>query len=83
MEELLKILNEVKPGVDYENETDLIGHGVLDSITMVTLVLQLSDEFDVDISPVDITPENLKTSKSRYRYWKMAETDCRQKILEE
>ena len=50
MEELLKILNEVKPGVDYENETDLIGHGVLDSITMVTLVLQLSDEFDVDIS---------------------------------
>ena len=24
MEELLKILNEVKPGVDYENETDLI-----------------------------------------------------------
>lgn len=50
MEELLKILNEVKPGVDYENETDLIGHGVLDSITMVTLVLQISDEFDVDIS---------------------------------
>ena len=92
MEELLKILNEVKPGVDYENETDLIGHGVLDSITMVTLVLQLSDEFDVDISPVDITPENfktvqtiydMKTSKSRYRYWKMAGTDCRQKILEE
>ncbi len=28
MEELLKILNEVKPGVDYENETDLIGHGM-------------------------------------------------------
>ena len=61
MEELLKILNDVKPGVDYENETDLIGHGVLDSITMVTLVLQLSDEFDVDITPVDITPENFKT----------------------
>ena len=66
MEELLKILNEVKPGVDYENETDLIGHGVLDSITMVTLVLQLSDEFDVDISPVDITPENFKTVQTIY-----------------
>ena len=63
MEELLKILNEVKPGVDYENETDLIGHGVLDSITMV---LQLSDEFDVDISPVDITPENFKTVQTIY-----------------
>lgn len=67
MEELLKILNEVKPGVDYENETDLIGHGVLGfSITMVTLVLQLSDEFDVDISPVDITPENFKTVQTIY-----------------
>lgn len=66
MEELLKILNEVKPGVDYEKETDLIGHGVLDSITMVTLVLQLSDEFDVDISPVDITQENFKTVQTIY-----------------
>ena len=42
------------------------GHGVLDSITMVTLVLQLSDEFDVDISPVDITPENFKTVQTIY-----------------
>lgn len=63
---IIKDLNEVKPGVDYENETDLIGHGVLDSITMVTLVLQLSDEFDVDISPVDITPENFKTVQTIY-----------------
>ena len=31
MDELLEILNEVKPGVDFENDTDLIGHGVLDS----------------------------------------------------
>ena len=66
MEELLKILNDVKPGGDYENETDLIGHGVLDSITMVTLVLQLSDEFDVDISHVDITPEKIKTVQTIY-----------------
>lgn len=41
MDELLEILNEVKPGVDFENDTDLIGHGVLDSITMVTLVMEL------------------------------------------
>ena len=39
---------------------------MLDSITMVTLVLQLSDEFDVDISPVDITPENFKSVQTIY-----------------
>ena len=73
MEELLKILNDVKPGVDYE--TDLIGHGVLDSITMVTLVLQLSDEFDVDITPVDITPENFKTVQTIYDMIKRLEDE--------
>jgi hypothetical protein len=61
MEELLEILQEVKPGVDFENDTDLIGHGVLDSITMVTLVLELNDAFDIEITPVDIVPENFKT----------------------
>ena len=56
MDELLEILNEVKPGVDFENDTDLIGHGVLDSITMVTLVMELNDAFDIEITPVDIVP---------------------------
>ena len=66
MDELLEILNEVKPGVDFENDTDLIGHGVLDSITMVTLVMELNDAFDIDITPVDIVPENFKTVQTIY-----------------
>ena len=49
MEELLEILNEVKPGVDFANDTDLVGHGILDSITMVTLVLELNDGYDPEI----------------------------------
>lgn len=75
MEELLEILNDVKPGVDYENETDLIGHGILDSITMVTLVLLLGDAFDVDITPVDITPENFKTVNTIYDMIKRLEDE--------
>lgn len=66
MDELLEILNEVKPGVDFENDTDLIGHGVLDSITMVTLVMELNDTFDIEITPVDIVPENFKTVQTIY-----------------
>ena len=66
MDELLEILNEVKPGVDFENDTDLIGHGVLDSITMVTLVMELNDAFDIEITPVDIVPENFKTVQTIY-----------------
>ena len=66
MDELLEILNEVNPGVDFENDTDLIGHGVLDSITMVTLVMELNDAFDIEITPVDIVPENFKTVQTIY-----------------
>lgn len=66
MDELLEILNEVKPGVDFENDTDLIGHGILDSITMVTLVMELNDAFDIEITPVDIVPENFKTVQTIY-----------------
>ena len=66
MDELLEILNEVKPGVDFENDTDLTGHGVLDSITMVTLVMELNDAFDIEITPVDIVPENFKTVQTIY-----------------
>ena len=66
MDELLEVLNEVKPGVDFENDTDLIGHGVLDSITMVTLVMELNDAFDIEITPVDIVPENFKTVQTIY-----------------
>lgn len=66
MDELLEILNEVKPGVDFENDTDLIYHGVLDSITMVTLVMELNDAFDIEITPVDIVPENFKTVQTIY-----------------
>ena len=66
MDELLEILNELKPGVDFENDTDLIGHGVLDSITMVTLVMELNDAFDIEITPVDIVPENFKTVQTIY-----------------
>ena len=66
MDELLEILNEVKPGVDFENDTDLIGHGVLDSITMVTLVMELNDAFDIEITPVEIVPENFKTVQTIY-----------------
>ena len=66
MDELVEILNEVKPGGDFENDTDLIGHGVLDSITMVTLVMELNDAFDIEITPVDIVPENFKTVQTIY-----------------
>lgn len=66
MEELLELLEGVKPGVDFENEKDLIGTGILDSISIVEIVGELNDEFDIEISPIDIVPENFKNIDAIY-----------------
>ena len=64
METIIKILNEIKPGVDWENETDLIGNHILDSLKIVQLVGELNDEFDIEITPIDIVPENFKSAET-------------------
>lgn len=66
MEELLELLEGVKPGVDFKNEKDLIVTGILDSISIVEIVGELNDEFDIEISPIDIVPENFKNVDTIY-----------------
>ena len=64
MDAIIKILNEIKPGVNWENETDLIGNHILDSLKIVQLVGELNDEFDIEITPIDIVPENFKSAET-------------------
>ena len=66
MEQVIKILEEIKPGIDYSRETDLIGDKILDSLKIVQLVSELNDEFDIEISPIDIVPENFKNIDAIY-----------------
>ena len=49
MEKLLAVLKEVKPGVDFENATNLLSGKVIDSIDMTTILAQLEDTFDIEI----------------------------------
>lgn len=66
MEELLEILQDIKPGVDFENETALIDNGVLDSLDIIKLVGQISDEFDVEVEVTDLVPANFNSEKAMY-----------------
>ncbi len=66
MEELLEILEEIKPGVDFENEESLIGDEILDSFDIVSLVTKLNDEFDIEITPSYLIPENFETVEAIY-----------------
>ena len=75
MEQVIKILEEIKPGVDYANETDLIGDKILDSLKIVQLVGELNDEFDIEITPIDIVPENFKSAEAIYAMVKRLEDE--------
>lgn len=61
MEELLEILEDLKPGVEFLGKTDIIDSGALTSLDIVTLVAEIDDEFDIDITVVDIVPENFNS----------------------
>ena len=58
---LLKILNELRPEIEFEKETALIDGGVLDSFDIVALVGDLNDAFDININIEDLLPENFNT----------------------
>ena len=64
MDELLEILEDVRPDVDFANEKNLIGDAVLDSLDVITLVDELNDAFDIDIKPKHLTADNFNSAES-------------------
>ena len=66
MEELMNILDELRPDVDFENETALIDNGILDSFDIVSLVNELKEAFDIDIKPGDLVPANFNSAEAMF-----------------
>ena len=60
-EELLEILSDCCPDVDFENETALIDDGLLESLDIVMIVTDLKHRFGVDINVDDLMPENFNS----------------------
>lgn len=67
MKELLSILEEVKPGIDFNNEKGLITDGILDSFDIVTLVSEINDAFDIEFPVSEIIPENFENIDALYK----------------
>ena len=70
MEKLLEILNDIQPDADYETCTTLIDDEVLDSFAILSIVGELEEAFDIEITPVDIVPENFN---SAHALWAMVQ----------
>ena len=60
-EQIMEILEELRPDVDFENEKQLITNGILESFDIVSLVGELSDAFDIELRVEDLVPDNFNS----------------------
>lgn len=75
MDELLEILNDINPDIDYMTEDNLIDGKVLDSLSIVLMIGEICDRFDIEIGPKYMRNENFNSAQ---KIWEMI-----QKIQEE
>lgn len=63
-DKIKEIITVIKPGLDINEDTELVESGILTSLEIVRLVGNLQDEFDVEISVLDLVPENFNSINS-------------------
>ena len=56
-----KILEDIRPDVDFENDNNLIDNGILDSFDIITLAGELCENFNIEIGAEDFIPENFNS----------------------
>lgn len=64
MDELIEILEDIQPEVDYRICEELIDGKHLNSITILPLVSKIEDAFDISIPTVEITPSNFNSIRT-------------------
>ncbi len=63
MDKLLELLKNIRPDVDFENETELIDEGILDSFDVVSIISEIDDAFGVQIRINELEPENFNSAE--------------------
>ena len=66
MEELLEILSDLHPVVDFETCDTLIDDKILDSFDIVSIIAEINDRFDVTVTADKITPQNFNSAEALY-----------------
>ena len=59
--QLLEILQDMHPDVDFETHTTLIDDKVIDSFDVITLVAEINDQMDIAIPAEELIPENFNS----------------------
>lgn len=60
-ETIREILEDLHEDIDFDKEKQLVSDKILDSFDLVSLVNELSDEFDIEITAKDFVEENFNS----------------------
>lgn len=63
-DDILSMLNELRPEFDFTDSDDFVMDGLLDSFDIISLVSMLEEKYGVKIDGMDIVPENFGTLDS-------------------
>ncbi len=64
MQEIIEILQSVRGDIDFTNATNLVSDGIITSFDILQIVMKLEEEFDIEIEPQYIEPENFNSAKA-------------------
>jgi D-alanine--poly(phosphoribitol) ligase subunit 2 len=67
MEKLIELLNKTVSNVDFRKEKNLFSSGLLDSVSVATIIVALSEEYGIDITINDISRENFESVNAMYK----------------
>lgn len=62
-EKILTTCMEINSSIDFTSN-ELVDGGILDSVTLVEIVTELMDVFDIEIPYEEVTPENFNSIDS-------------------
>ncbi len=66
MEDLIRIMNEIRPDLDFTKEDKLIDEDILDSFDIISIVSEVNDFFGIEINVNDLLPENFNSAAALY-----------------
>ena len=64
MDQVLAILKNAKPDVDFASEKALIDNNILDSFDIISIVTDLNDTFNVEINIASLLQENFNSAEA-------------------
>ncbi|MBE5804574.1 MAG: acyl carrier protein [Clostridiales bacterium] len=70
MEQLLKLLQDKFPQIDFAAEENLVDDGLLDSVAVLGIIAEIEDAFDVSVTMEYIQPQYFNSVSAM---WEMIE----------